>query len=189
MNPILIGISGIAGSFSEEAALCYAERTNIKPQLVYLIDMEGVLSALNEGKIKMGIFPVVNLHGGLVKPAFEAMGNYLFTPIDELWVDVKQCLLALPGIKFSQITQIASHQQAFNQCRNYLKNNLHDAELIPWIDTAKAALDLSQKKFLETTAVIAPERSAELYHLDILAKNIQDHKPNLTAFIVTKQHG
>lgn len=186
---IIMGLSGLAGSFSEEAALRYAERVKLNCQLKYLIDMEGVLSALVQKKIDMGIFPVVNLHGGLVKPAFEAMGKYSFMPIDELWLDVKQCLLALPGTKLNQIKKIISHPQAFAQCKNYLKTEMKHAELMPWIDTAKAAKDLSDEAFSDSmTAVIAPERSAEIYHLEVLAKNIQDNTPNFTAFIITKRY-
>ncbi len=185
----LIGVSGMAGSFSEEAALLYANNMKIVPELVYLIDMEGVLAALSQRKIDIGIFPVVNIHGGLVKPAFEAMGKYLFTPIDELWLDVKQCLLGLPGTDIKKIKKVISHQQALNQCKNYLKNKLNHVELVPWIDTAKAAKDLAEGRFSEEAAVIAPARSAEVYHLELIDKNIQDYHPNLTAFIITKQPG
>ncbi len=187
-DKIIIGVSGLAGSFSEEAALRYAECANMTPHLAYLIDMEGVLSALVQKKIDIGIFPVVNIYGGLVKPAFEAMGNHLFVPVDELWLEVKQCLLALPGTTLKQIKKIVSHPQAFAQCKNYLKNEMSYAELIPWIDTAKAAKDLSDGNFSNMTAVIAPERSAKVYHLEVLAKNIQDNNPNLTAFIIIKRH-
>lgn len=188
-DKIIIGVSGLAGSFSEEAALRYAGRVNISPHLVYLIDMEGVLAALVQEKIDIGIFPVVNIHGGLVKPAFEAMGNHLFVPIDELWLDVNQCLLVLPGMELKRIKKIVSHPQAFAQCKRYLKKELMHAELVPWIDTAKAAKDLFDGVLPDMTAVIAPAHSAEIYHLEVLAKNIQDNSPNLTAFIIAKRHG
>jgi len=188
-DELTIGVSGLAGSFSEEAALRYAKHASITAHLVYLIDMEGVLSALSQNKIDIGIFPVVNIHGGLVKPAFEAMGKYLFTPIDELWLDVNQCLLALPGMTLKQIQNIASHPQAFAQCKKYLNHKLMRVPHITWIDTAKAAKDLSDGILSNTTAVIAPARAAEIYHLDILEKNIQDHNPNLTAFIIAKRYG
>ena len=77
-NTIKLGLSGAPGSFSEEAALLYAEREGLKSDLKYLIDMEGVLAALTRGEIDKGIFPVVNNQGGLVKQAFQAMGKYLF---------------------------------------------------------------------------------------------------------------
>jgi prephenate dehydratase len=187
-NHITLGVSGEMGSFSEQAGLLYAEKMGIQPNLVYLTDMENVLAALETGQVDIGIFPVVNFRGGLVTMAFEAMGNHLFTPVDEIWLDVHQCLLAMPGTKSSDIKKIVSHYQALAQCKRFLQQEFKEAKLIEWDDTAKAAKDLSQGKLSKTNAVIAPERSAHVYQLDILAKNIQDDHPNLTAFIVAKQH-
>jgi prephenate dehydratase len=183
---INLGVSGDPGSFSEEAGLLYAQRVGIKPNLVYLTDMEGVLSALELKKIDVGIFPVVNSRGGLVKMAFEAMGKHLFTMIDEVWLDVRQCLLGKRGCKPAQLKKIVSHPQAIAQCERYLLREFRKAELIEWQDTAKAAKDLSAGKFGKTTAVIAPERAARLYGLDVMVKDIQDTHPNLTTFIVVK---
>ena len=122
----------------------------------------------------------------MVKPAFQAMGKHLFTLIDELWLEVRQCLLVLPGTTIHQIKSIASHPQGLAQCRHYLQKEFHNIELIEWIDTATAAKDVAQGNLPSCTAVIAPERSAEIYGLDIIAKNIQDSNPNLTAFIIVK---
>jgi prephenate dehydratase len=182
----IVGVSGLRGSFSEEAGVQYAKKVNIDPSFTYLLDMEGVLSAIEKREIEFGILPVVNLQGGLVKPAFEAMGKHLFTVIDELWLEVNQCLLALPGTELAHITGIASHPQALAQCRAYITRMDTDAECIEWCDTAKAASDLADGGLSSTTAVIAPQRCASIYGLEILAKNIQDSHPNLTAFIIVK---
>lgn len=181
---MILGVSGDPGSFSEEAGLIYAQRVGIKPTLDYLTDMEGVLTAVENKKIDVGIFPVVNSRGGLVKMAFEAMGKHLFQMIDEVWLDVRQCLLVKPGTKSNQIKKIISHPQAIAQCERYLLTEFKKALLVEWQDTAKAAKDLSTGKFGKTAAVIAPERAARLYGLEIMRKDIQDNHPNLTTFIV-----
>ncbi len=183
-----IGVSGDEGSFSEEAALVYSLGSSAKPKIAYLIDMEGVLSALSAGTIDLGIFPVVNSRGGLVHPAFQAMGKYQFKMIDEIWLDVKQNLLAKKGIKKSEIKAVASHSQALAQCERYLEKEFSKVKLIEWEDTAKAARDLAKGKLPKDTAVIAPIRCAELYGLQILDKSIQDARPNLTTFIVVEKH-
>ena len=183
---IIMGVSGDQGSFSEEATLLYAKQKGIHPILHYLIDMEGVLSALEQQTIELGILPVVNLQSGLVKPAFEAMGRHLFHPIDELWLHVRQCLLVLPGTTCQQITNIVSHPQGLAQCKHYLQKKFKGVVLHEWCDTAKAAKDLAEGVFAADTAVIAPERSAKLYGLDVLAREIQDSNSNLTAFILVK---
>lgn len=185
-KPIFLGVSGDVGSFSEQAGLEYAEKNNIKVELVHLMDMEGVLAAIDARKVDIGIFPVVNFRGGIVKPAFDAMGKYSFIPIDDIWLNVQQCLLVRKDTKISSIQKIVSHPQALAQCQNFLKNNYAEAKLIEWIDTAKAAKDLAEYKLDEFTAVLAPEQSAKMYDLNLLAHNIQDENPNFTVFIVVK---
>lgn len=63
-----------------------------------------------------------------------------------------------------------------------------DTEQIEWIDTAKAAKDLAEGTLPAHAAVIAPARCAQLYGLEIKAADIQDSKPNRTAFILVKKH-
>ncbi|MBI4272737.1 chorismate mutase [Candidatus Uhrbacteria bacterium] len=183
-----IGVSGDQGSFSEEAGTLYANREGLDPDIAYCTDMEGVLSALENETIELGVFPVVNSRGGLVQMAFEAMGRHLFTLVDEVVLEVHQCLLTMPGMVKNTVTAIATHPQAIAQCEQYIKTELPHAQLIPWEDTAKAARDLRDGKLQPTTAVIAPARAATLYGLQILEKSIQDQHPNLTTFIVVKRY-
>lgn len=184
---MLLGISGLPGSFSEEAGLQYAKKAGISLSLVYLMDMKTVLAAVEQGSVDLGIFPVVNFKGGLVNMAFEAMGEHRFTWVDELWLDVHQCLLVHAGTKRDHIKQIISHPQALSQCQDYLRRSFKDIELIEWEDTAKAAKDLAEGTILKsTTAVIAPAASARMYNLEIFDENIQDNHPNFTIFIIVK---
>lgn len=184
---IRLAVSGDTGSFSEEAGLLYAQRIGIKPEIIFAIDMEGVLTALDRKKADIGIFPVVNSRGGLVQTAFEAMGKHLFQYTDELWLEVFQCLMVKPGVTKKQIKKIATHPQAIAQCERYIRKEFPNARLIEWEDTAKAARDLAKGILKKDTAVIAPARSAQIYKLKLLAKGIQDNHPNLTTFIVVKK--
>lgn len=183
-----LGVSGIEGSFSEEAALLYATREGIHPTLVYLNDMEGVLAEIEKGTLDMGIFPVVNLRAGLVKPAFFAMGKYRFTPIDDIRLTVAHCLLVLPGMTLTNITAVASHPQGLAQCQRYLQDKCANKALLPWNNTAKAAKDVSEGILSKTTAVIASARTAKLYGLTIWAEGIEDEKPNITVFLLAKKY-
>lgn len=185
MKQIRIAVSGAPGSFSEEAALLYAQHNGIiNPKLIFAIDMEGALTALDKRRTEKAIFPVVNGRGGLVQAAFKAMGKHKFTYIDELNLEVHQCLMALPGTTKKQIKKIASHAQALVQCDKYIKKNYSNAQMIEWQDTAKAAQDLKNGKLTKDTAVIAPARCAEIYGLKLVEKSIQDTHPNITTFII-----
>ncbi len=184
----IIAVSGDSGSFSEEAGLLYAQRQGWdNPEIIFAIDMDGVLKAVNDGLVDYGIFPVVNSRGGLVQTAFEAMGKYLFNMVDELWFEVYQCIMVLPGVNKADIKQIATHPQAIAQCERYIKREFPNAKLIDWEDTAKAAKDLAGSILSNDTAIIAPARSAQIYNLELLDRGIQDNHPNLTTFIVVKK--
>jgi prephenate dehydratase len=183
---MIVGVSGDIGSFSEEAALLYSKKLNQSAELKYLLDMEGVLAAVEDKKIDLGIFPVVNLKGGLVKMAFKAMGKHLFETVDELWLKVEHCLLIKPEAKLNSIKKIVSHPQAIAQCQRYLKTHFPNVEYVEWQNTAKAARDLSEGNLSMNAAVIGHKNAALEYGLEIAAECIQDDNPNLTAFIIVK---
>lgn len=69
-NVAIIGISGVAGSFSEEAARTFAQKNGLKsPKIHYLVTVENVLAALEAGEVSLGIFPIENSNGGIVLEA------------------------------------------------------------------------------------------------------------------------
>jgi prephenate dehydratase len=179
-----IGISGMQGSFSEEAANYYCHKEKITDyDLKYLVSVENVLLAINNNEIDNGVFPIENSNGGIVYEAVYAISKYVFNIIKIFEIDVRHCLMAKKGINPVEIKKIVSHDQALKQCRMYLKRKWPDVEIIQWEDTAKAAKDLSEGVLPPDTAVIAPKRAAELYNLDILEEGVQDLKFNFTTFL------
>lgn len=181
-----IGISGNHGSFSEEAARYYCEKNKIAAELVYLISVENVLTALDKKEINMGIFPIENSNGGIVYESVYAMAKHNFEIENLFEIDIRHCLLSLPKIGIEDIKNITSHQQALKQCRMYLKRKWPDAELSEYSDTAEAAKDLADGKLPKNAAIIASRACAKIYDLEILEENIQDLKFNFTNFIVAK---
>jgi prephenate dehydratase len=184
MQNKLIGVSGALGSFSEAAAKEYCRKNDIKNyKLEYLVTAPNVLSALDDGRIDMGIFPIENSNGGIVIESVYAMSQHLFDIKDLFEIPVIHCLLAVPETKSENIKAIASHDQALKQCKMFLRRRFPDAEIIERDDTAKAARDLSQGILSPNTAVLAPEGCAKLYGLNILEKGVQDLKFNFTSFL------
>jgi len=183
---VILGVSGDIGSFSEEAALKYIEQSNLCFELKYLIDIEGVLSSLSENSIQYGIFPVVNLRGGLVKTAFEAMGKYHFKYKENISIKIEHNLITKNEVSLNEITTIVSHPQAFAQCQKYLKSNFPNIEYIEWKNTALAARNLSDGLFPLNTAIIGHKKTASLYNLKIREEKIQDELQNLTTFIIVE---
>jgi len=184
-----IGIMGAVGSFSEQAAEQYQRDflDSSSIEIAPLVNADGVLSAVSEGRIDIGIFPIENSNGGIVLEAVHAMAKYTFAIERMFELDVHHMLLVRPGTEPADVTTITSHDQALKQCRMYLRRHWPNAAIEVYEDTAKAAEDLATGTLTDTTAVIAPRRCARIYGLDILEQSIQDLKFNYTTFVVAKR--
>jgi prephenate dehydratase len=179
-----IGISGAKGSFSEEAARTYVRKLAIKKaQIEYLVSVENVLTALENGGVDLGIFPIENSNGGIVIEAVYAMAAHRFAIKKIFEIDVHHCLIVKNGATAGSIKRIVSHDQALKQCRMYLKRRWPKVKLEEYADTAKAAEDLASGTLPKSVAVIASRAAAEQYRLSILEESIQDLKFNYTSFI------
>jgi len=180
-----IGVPGVKGSFSEEAARTYAKKNALKDiSLDYLVSVENVLAKLASGEIDMGIFPIENSTGGVVLEAVHAMAKHSFKLKKMFDIDIRQNLIVKKRVTASGIKTITSHDQALRQCKTYLKKNWRGVKIKEYADTAKAAADLAAGKLPATTAVIASRAAADIYKLKILEAGIQDLKDNLTTFVV-----
>ncbi|HVX91527.1 MAG TPA: prephenate dehydratase domain-containing protein [Candidatus Paceibacterota bacterium] len=183
-----IGVSGVRGSFSEQAGRQYAASVGVRePEMAYLTSVEGVLSALDAGSIERGVFPVENSTGGIVIEAVYAMAKHLFDVETMFELEIHQNLLVKPGTKAEHITRVVSHDQALKQCRMYLKRKWPGIDMEEYPDTAKAAQDLANGVLKDSDAVIASKNCAEMYGLDLLEESIQDLKYNFTNFVVAKK--
>ena len=60
-SPLTIGISGTAGSFSEEAACTHAAKAKLHSiKIDYLVTVENVLAAVEKGELSLGAFRIEN---------------------------------------------------------------------------------------------------------------------------------
>lgn len=189
MKTIKIGVMGAKGSFSEEAGRTYAKKHAKlrKFEILYLITAENVLANLEKGAIDIGIFPIENSNGGIVLEAVHAMAKHNFQIKKMFEIDVHHNLLVKNGTKADSIKNIVSHDQAIKQCRMYLKRIWPKVKIGVYMDTAKAAEDLSSGKLPKSTAVIASRNAATTYKLKILDESIQDLKFNYTVFIAAER--
>src|SRR4030042_1694053 len=179
-----IGVSGIEGSYSEEAAGIYARKNKIKDyEVVYLMDTENVLKNLADKKIEVGVFPIVNSIVGIVEMSVGPIKKYSFKIKDIFDMQINHNLMVKPGKKMEDIKKVSSHLQSLRQCGKFLKSRLSDAEIIELEDNGKAAKDLAEGRLSENTAVIASKAAAMLYGLEILEEGIQNIKDNRSAFL------
>jgi prephenate dehydratase len=106
----------------------------------------------------------------------------------EVVIPVSMDLMVNPGVQLSEIKRVVSIPVASAQCRGFLSEHLPGVDLLAANSTAEAARLLAEHPDANAAA-IAPKRSAELYGLDVLAADIEDHPGNATRFVVVSPVG
>jgi len=179
-----VGFQGTTGSFGEQAALeyfssGYAEMKNYR-------GFDDVLSAVASGEVDYGVLPIENSTAGDVLEVSDLIVQYNLYIVGEHTLRIRHNLLALPDAKLSDITQVYSHIQALNQCRQFIREH-PGLEDVPYANTALAAEYISRKGD-KSLASIGSIRCSELYNLKVLASDIQTVKNNFTRFIIIAKH-
>tara|TARA_B100000941_G_scaffold235198_1_gene178023 strand:- start:97 stop:927 length:831 start_codon:yes stop_codon:yes gene_type:complete len=107
--------------------------------------------------------------------------QYRLNIYSEYFQKIEHNLLGLPGVKISDVKDVYSHGQALSQCSKFIKS----FNLIEHVraDTAGSAEMVSKDK-VKTKAAIASSLSAQTYNLEIIKKNIENEKGNLTRFLI-----
>ena len=187
-----IAFLGVRGSFSEEAAARYAERSVASAELLGADELgssapAAVLDALARGACELAVLPVANSSAGLVRPTLAALRGRAFELVDEVALPVRLALFAArPGLALAGIQRVASHPMALAQCAQTLARLLPGRGTLERGDTASAARELAAGTLDARTAVVASERAGERYGLAPLALDVQDRPDNRTFFAVLR---
>ena len=177
---MIIGFQGVRGAYSE-VALLEAFGKEVKPKGYEL--SEEVFEALNAGKIDCAFLPVENSIVGNVSVNLDLINLHEIFIICEHYLAINHCLMAQKGMELKKIEKVFSHPIALAQCREFINKN--KLKQTPTFDTAGAAkgLNLKSSDALHPEGVIGPSLCAKIYDLEILEKNIQSVKNNITRFV------
>jgi prephenate dehydratase len=176
---IKVAIQGIATSFHEVAALTYFQ-TPI--ETVECLSFHALCESLKNGKSDFAVMAIENSIAGSILPNYFLLQEYHFSIIGEVYLPIHMHLLAMPGVKLSDIRSIESHPMAIRQCNDFLFR-LKNVEIRESDDTAVSARKVKDKK-LTDTAAIANEYAAKKFGLQILEKRIETNKKNFTRFLI-----
>ncbi len=171
-----IYFQGTFGAYSHLAALSIDKNAEIIPCKTF---DECFLKASKDSDSKI-IIPESNRITGNIGIEY-LIFEYRLNIYSEYFQKIEHNLLGIPGTKISDIKEVYSHGQALSQCSKFIKSN----NLIEHVraDTAGSAEMISEKKD-KSKAAIASSLSAKTYDLEILKKNIENEKGNLTRFLV-----
>ena len=171
-----IYFQGTFGAYSHLAALSVDQKAEIIPCKTF---DECFLKASKDSNSKIIIQESNRITGniGIEYLIFE----YRLNIYSEYFQKIEHNLLGLPGVKISDIKDVYSHSQALSQCSKFI-NSYNLVEHVR-ADTAGSAEMVSKNKD-KSKAAIASSLSAKTYNLEIIKKNIENEKGNLTRFLI-----
>jgi prephenate dehydratase len=176
-----IAYLGPAGTFTEEALLSQPDYACAP--LEAMVTIGDVLDAIARGASHLGFVPMENAIEGTVNATLDALVfDHELLIQREVVADIHLHLMAPPGVGFGDIEEVMSIPVALAQCRKYLGENFANAAQVAANSTAEAARILGDGA-RGGAAAIAPRLAAELYGLEILAEDVEDHPGNQTRFV------
>jgi prephenate dehydratase len=182
-----VGYLGPEGTFSDEASALYQKKIG-RAEFIPYSTFHDIMLAADKGKIDEGIVPIENSVEGTIGIVTDMLVNDVNLRIkQELVIPVTHYLLARKSVPLSSITEVLSHPQVIDQCKNYLRKKLPKAKIrftYSSAEAAKQAATTIEVEGVEMPAAIANKAAAHLYGLKVIASGINDYPGNSTRFIV-----
>ena len=178
-----IAIQGIKGSFHHQVVLEYFPQDNYINEC---LSFEEVVDSLLSEQSSLAVMALENSIAGSIIPNYALIDKNNLHIVGEHYLDIHQNLMALEGQGIEDIQEIHSHPMALLQCMDFLKKHPH-IKLVEDKDTAETARRIDQLQ-MKGIGAIASKAASKMYHLQIIAPEIQTINNNMTRFvIVTKQ--
>ena len=173
----MVACQGVEGAYSQIAC----EKIFKSPFIMYFKNFDGIFQAIEKGLCQYGILPIENSTAGSVKKVYDLMIHHNFSIVRTFRMKIDHNLVANNGAELSGIKTIYSHEQAINQCSDFLKG-MSGVQIIPVENTAVAAEMVAKSGKLDVAA-ISSHVCEDIYGLKSLADSIQDKGNNRTRFI------
>lgn len=175
----MIGIQGIQGSFHHQVAQEYFGN---EVRVEECMSFQQLVNSLVTGTSECAIMAIENSIAGSILPNYALIDEANVHVTGEHYIPIMMNLMALPGQKIEEITEVYSHPMALLQCKNFFRKYPH-IKLIEDEDTAAAAKRISEKK-LAHVAAVASNAAAAIFNLEVLAADIHSMKNNTTRFLI-----
>ena len=176
-RPQFVAIQGEPGSNSH-----LATRTMLgsEVQILPCRFSAEVVDAVISGRADAAVLPIENSLHGSVAEHYDLLLNSPLRIEAEGMLRIEHNLVAAPGVRVEDLTEVLSHPVALSQCRTFLAA-FPQAQALPFYDTAGSVRHVVERH-LRHAAGIAPKLAAEIYGGEVLIANIEDHRENLTRF-------
>lgn len=171
-----VACQGVEGAYSQFAC----DKMFAYPSIMYFSGFEDVFKAVDSGLCRYGILPVENSTAGSVNKVYDLMNQYKFYITHSLKLFIGHTLLAPQGVAIEDVKEVFSHEQALNQCSEYLAKM---GVKVTVCENTAAAAKMVASSGRKDCAAIGSKDCAELYGLAVLKTGIQNTDNNYTRFI------
>ena len=179
---VRVAYFGPAGTFSEEALLTQSDLA--AGERTPFAAVPEVIAAVERGQADGGVVPIENMIEGSVSVTLDTLAfdsDLLIQREIDLPVSLNLC--ARPGVALADVRTVVSFPHAIAQCRGWMAKKIPNAEPRASHSTSDAAREVSRSKRTDLAA-ICNALAAEIYGLDVLASEIEDHPENQTRFVL-----
>ncbi len=173
-------IQGYPGSFHDIAARLYYVEGEL--EIIPCNTFDELIETIENGLADCGLMAIENSVAGSIMGNYRLLHRSELIATGEIYLRIKQNLMALPGVKIDEISEVYSHPMAIAQCEQFFRQ-YPDIRLIESEDTALSAKLISDKS-LKGTGAIASKLAASMYGLDLIAEGIETNSRNYTRFLV-----
>ena len=142
---------------------------------------EDAFAAISDGSAQLGMIPIENSIAGRVADIHHFLPRSGLHIVGEYFLPIHFQLLGLKGSTISDLKTVHSHVHALGQCRKILRQ--HGLKPVVAGDTAGSAREVAEWGD-KSKGSLATALAADIYGLDILAKNVEDEAHNTTRFVV-----
>ena len=172
-----MAFQGEPGSNSDEACRSYFPDYEPVPCATF----EDAFEAVKSHACALALIPVENSLAGRVPDVHHLLPGSGLRIVGERFKPIHFQLMANPGVRLEDVRTVASMPIALGQCRKLLRRL--KVKTVGAGDTAGAARELGEHPD-PTRAALAPALAAQLYGLEILARDVEDAHDNTTRFLV-----
>ena len=176
-EPLKIAYLGPEGTFTQQAVYAHFGHSVLA---VSNPGIDVVFGQVQGGEADFGVVPVENSSQGIVSHTLDMFLVSDLKICGEIELRVHHNLMSHSS-SLAAIERVYSHQQSLSQCKGWIWTHLSDAELIAVSSNADAARRIRNAP---DAAAVAGRSAAEVYGLQILFANIEDHQDNTTRFLV-----
>jgi prephenate dehydratase len=176
---LTIAIQGTHGAFHEIAARSFHPNDDI--EVVPADTFVELVRKVETGETDAAVMAIENTIAGSLLGNYNLLNESDLRIRGEVFLRIKQNLMALKGVKIEDLKSVQSHPIALQQCVEFFQQYPH-IKLVEATDTALVAKQI-QEKGARKMGAVASTLAAEMYDMDLLAESIETYKKNYTRFL------